>query len=73
MNAYKPKKLDDALNRIGMRAAMFGAIYDKKYPQLPTCEWCKVVWEASAHYFVFILNHMRKFNQQNFPIFKNYS
>ena len=46
LNAYKPKKLEDNVSRIGLRAAMFGAIYDKKYQQLPTNEWCKVVWEA---------------------------
>ena len=46
INAYKPKKLEDNLSRVGLRAAMLGAIYDKKYQQLPTNEWCKVVWEA---------------------------
>ena len=46
VNAFKPKELDPDTSTLGIRSALFGAYFNKKYNQLPTCEWLRVVWEA---------------------------
>ena len=46
VNAYKPKELEQNLDRLNLRPAQFGAVFHQKYSQMPTCEWCKVIWEV---------------------------
>ena len=46
VNAFKPRELEASLDRNALRPAQFGAIYHRRYSQLPQCEWCRVVWEA---------------------------
>ena len=50
VNAFKPKKLDDDASMLDLRAALLGAAFHKRFSQLPTNEWCKVVWEAILFY-----------------------
>ena len=48
INAFKPKKLDDDASMGNLKASVLGAVFHKKFSQLPVNESCKVVWEAGA-------------------------
>ena len=46
VNAYKPKELDATVDKQNLRSSVFGAIWSKKFTQLPSNDFCRVVWEA---------------------------
>jgi hypothetical protein len=51
LNSFKPKELEPNLDRLSLRPGQFGAVFHQKYSQIPTCDWCKVVWEVGFLYF----------------------
>lgn len=51
LNTFKPKELEQNLDRLNLRPGQFGAVFHQKYSQIPTCDWCKVVWEVGFLYF----------------------
>ncbi|CAK8999273.1 Uncharacterized protein SCF082_LOCUS5988 [Durusdinium trenchii] len=46
LNSYKPKELEGSVDKSNLRAAQLGAVFHNKYNQIPTCDWCNIVWEA---------------------------
>ena len=50
VNALRPKELDPNATRLGIRGAMLGAYWCKKFEKLPLSNWLKVVWEASLNF-----------------------
>ena len=48
INAFKAKELDPQVSRIGIRSAMLGAYFSKKFDKMPQTDWIKVVWEARS-------------------------
>ena len=48
INAFKPKKLDDTASMENLKSSVLGAVFHKKYSQLPVNESCRVTWEARA-------------------------
>ena len=50
VNAFKPKELEQGLDRLNLRPAQFGALFHQKYSQIPTCDWCRIVWEVGFLY-----------------------
>ena len=46
VNAFKPKDLVDADDKMNLRSAQFGALWCNKFNQLPKSSHCDVVWEA---------------------------
>ena len=47
VNAFKPRELASDVNKTDLRSSVFGAIWSKKFLQLPLTDFCRVVWEAS--------------------------
>ena len=50
VNVFRPKELDPNATRLGIRGAMLGAYWCKKFEKLPLSNWLKVVWEASLNF-----------------------
>ena len=48
VNTFKPKDLQSADDRMTLRSAQFGAVFNGRFNQLPRASHCDVVWEASG-------------------------
>jgi hypothetical protein len=46
INAYRPRDLEANIDKQNLRSSVFGAIWSKKFTQLPSTDFCRVVWEA---------------------------
>ena len=58
VNSFKPKDLQSSDDKLNLRSAQLGAVFNGRFNQLPRASHCDVVWEArgSKHYacgFVF--------------------
>ena len=47
VNAFKPKDLSSE-DKLNLRAAQFGALYNGRFGQLPRSSYCTLVWEAGG-------------------------
>ena len=46
VNAFRPKDLVPADDKMNLRAGQFGALWNGKFNQMPRASHCDVVWEA---------------------------
>jgi len=46
VNAFKPKDILDTEDRMSLRSAMFGAVWNGRMSQLPKTAHADIIWEA---------------------------
>eukprot|EP00438_Fugacium_kawagutii_P022970 Skav217638 [mRNA] locus=scaffold73:25285:27312:+ [translate_table: standard] len=49
INSFKPRPLEDGVDKDNLRAAVFGAIYHQRYNAVPMSSYCRVVWEVGCY------------------------